>query len=42
MECPYCESDDLKEDAAINDGETFDYGCRSCRRVFDAPDPEAY
>ncbi len=35
--CPNCRSTDLKEGAAINDGETRDYGCRDCMTPFDWP-----
>ena len=35
--CPNCGGVDLKDGAAVEDGKTFDYGCRNCRTVFDWP-----
>ena len=35
--CPNCGGVDLKDGAAVENGKTFDYGCRNCRTVFDWP-----
>ena len=35
--CPNCGGVDVKDGAAVEDGKTFDYGCRNCRTVFDWP-----
>lgn len=36
--CPNCGGVDLKEGAAVENGKTFDYGCRDCRSVFNQED----
>lgn len=36
--CPNCGGVDLKNGAAVENGKTFDYGCRDCRTVFNKAD----
>lgn len=37
-QCPNCGGVDLKDGAAVENGKTFDFGCRKCRTVFNKED----